>query len=278
MRQAVISLTGNRLDPGLFHIDERAELDLALVVDVLQGRRLGVIFRNVIPPAAQEAITAKFWSARARRHREGEPSQYIGSYHWDKPVATYLAQTAEVVDDVYDVIDVPDSPWRTFRSALSTELARRGATLRIAQHEGATACPALIRAWDKDGEFSLEPHEDAAQCADPRQADFEIQQVLKHEVCAVNMCVEHGTGGRLVLWNIQPDDNARHQLDLDVTGFGYPPESLAEFDVLRCDIRQGDIYVFNGRHVHAVDANQGNRTNVSFFIGYINSQTVVTWT
>jgi hypothetical protein len=278
MAQATLSLTGARLDPQQFRFDERSEFDPALVIDVLQGRRLGVIFRDIIPAEAQRAIAAKFWASPGRKHREGEPAHYVGSYHWNKSVGTYLAETAEVIDAVYEVLDVPDSPWRTFRAGLAAELARHGASLRIAEQQGATACPALIRAWDREGEFSLEPHEDVAQCKDPRQAGFEIQHVPEYEVCAVNMCVEHTSGGRLVLWNIRPDNKSRRRLDLDYTGFPYPPESLAEFDELRLDIRKGDIYVFNGRHVHAVDANQGNRSNVSFFIGFANEQTVVTWT
>jgi hypothetical protein len=36
--------------------------------------------------------------------------------------------------------------------------------------------------------------------------------------------------------------------------------------------------VFNGRHVHAVDATRGNRTAVSFLFGFVDDRTVVTWT
>jgi hypothetical protein len=44
------------------------------------------------------------------------------------------------------------------------------------------------------------------------------------------------------------------------------------------DIHAGDVYVFNGRHVHAVDTTVGNRTAVSFLIGFTDDRTVVTWT
>jgi hypothetical protein len=36
--------------------------------------------------------------------------------------------------------------------------------------------------------------------------------------------------------------------------------------------------LFNGRHVHAVDATRGNRTAVSFLLRFIDDRTVVTWT
>src|SRR5258705_1847824 len=110
-----------------------------------------------------------------------------------------------------NVLDVTDGPWHLFRAAVAGELAESGASLRLAEMDGTAACPALIRAWNKEGEFALEPHEDEAQCRDPRQAGFEVQRVLDYEVCAVNMCIEHERGGRLVLWNVRPDDDTRRR-------------------------------------------------------------------
>jgi hypothetical protein len=272
------AVTGAHIAPERFQVDERTQLDPRLVVDVLQGRRFGVIFRGVIPVATQRAMTARFWASPALRHRTGEPSHFVGAYHWNKDVATYLAESAEAAGAVMDVVDVADSPWHVFRARLAEELAAHGASLRLAAMNGAQACPALIRAWNKEGAFALEPHEDAAQCRDPRQAGFEVQQVTDYEVCAANMCIEHEEGGRLVVWNIQPDDRTRRRLGLEHTGFSYPAELLSEFDEIRVDIRPGDIYVFNGRHVHAVDAARGNRTAISFLIGFTDDRTVVTWT
>ncbi|WP_329570521.1 2OG-Fe(II)-dependent halogenase WelO5 family protein [Kitasatospora sp. NBC_01266] len=271
-------LAGFQADPDFFRLEERSAFDPGLVVDVLRGKRLGVIFRGVIPAAAQKESVARFWASPARRHREGEPSHYLGSYHWNKSTETYLAETAQVVAEVREVLEVPNSPWQSFRSGLAAELARQDAVIRIAEHEGAQACPALIRAWDKEGAFALEPHEDAAQCTDPRQAGFEVQGVLDHEVCAVNMCVEHEEGGRLVIWNIRPDDASRRRLGIEHTGFSYPADVLVDFDELRIDIQRGDVYVFNGSYVHAVDTSTGNRSNLSFLMGFIDEHTVVTWT
>ncbi|GAA1959389.1 hypothetical protein [Amycolatopsis minnesotensis] len=275
MDQAV---TGRRGGAEFFHFAERDEFDPALVVEVLRGQRLGVLFRDVIPAGARKNTTAKFWDSPSRRHRPGEPSHYVGAYHWNKPVRTYLAEAAEVRADVEEILDVPDSPWKSFRDGLSGELAKDSATLRAAGMDGAAACPALLRAWTGAGAFSLAPHDDLAQCRDPRQAGFEIQRAVDREICAVNMCVEHEEGGRLVLWDIRPDDECRARLGLEHTGFGYPAELLEPFDELRLDIRQGDVYVFNGAHVHAVDETHGNRTNISFLMGFVDERTVVTWT
>jgi hypothetical protein len=278
MSQRLAPLTGLHMDPQFFRIEEASELDPALAIDVLAGRRLGVIFRNVIPVAAQKEMAARFWASPALIRRTGEPSYHVGTYHWNKPIGTYLAESAAVTDQVTDVLNVTDSPWHAFRAALAEGLSGQDAMLRLAKMNGEWACPALVRAWNKEGEFALEPHEDEAQCRDPRQAGFEVQQVLGFEVCAVNMCIEHEDGGRLVLWNIRPDDESRRRFGLEHTGFSYPGETLHGIDEIRLDIQAGDIYIFNGRHVHAVDANRGNRTAVSFLIGFIDERTVVTWT
>jgi len=266
------------MDPDFFRFEELPEFDPDRVIEVLRGRQLGVIFRGVIPPAVCAEMTSRFWNSTALARRTGEPSHHVGSYHWNKPIDTYLAESSKVTDDVMDLLDVVDSPWHWFRARMNARLELDGALLRLAEMGGMTACPALVRAWNKAGEFALEPHEDEAQCRDPRQAGFEAQQVLGYEVCATNMCIEHEGGGRLVLWNVRPDDESRRRFGIEYSGFSYPPETMNGHQRLAVDIHPGDVYVFNGRHVHAVDATRGNRTAVSFLLGFIDEQTVVTWT
>ncbi len=192
--QENFELTGIRMDSDFFRFEERNEFDPELVMDVLQGRRLGVIFRDVIPEDARKESVARFWNSPGLLRRDGEPSYCIGSYHWNKSTDEYLEDSAKTADAVFDVLDVPNSPWNSFRSAMAERLAQNGADIRIAENEGDQACAALIRAWDKEGSFALDPHEDEAQCKDPRQAGFEIQRAADHEICAVNMCVEQGEG------------------------------------------------------------------------------------
>jgi hypothetical protein len=266
------------MDQQFFRFDECDEFDPERVLDVLRGRQLGVIFRGVIPLAVQQDMTARFWNSAGLTRRTGEPSHHVGTYHWNKPVDTYLAETSKVTEHVMELLDCDDSPWHWFRDRMNERLATDGALLRLAEMNGEQACPALVRAWNKEGEFALEPHEDEAQCRDPRQAGFEVQRVLGFEPCATNMCIEHEGGGRLVLWNIRPDDDSRRRFDILHSGFSYPPRTLDGIERINVDIHPGDLYVFNGRHVHAVDATLGNRTAVSFLLGFIDEQTVVTWT
>jgi hypothetical protein len=80
MPQALTPLTGVNMSPQFFQFEETSELSPALAVDVLAGRRFGVIFRNVIPVATQKETTATFWASPALTRRTGEPSYHVGTY------------------------------------------------------------------------------------------------------------------------------------------------------------------------------------------------------
>lgn len=179
---------------------------------------------------------------------------------------------------VESLVCADGSPWVWFNDIVRDRMRRDGVDLRVAEMNGQKACPALIRSWDAEGAFALYPHEDMSQCRDPRQTGFEIQRVTEHNVCAVNMCLANGEGGRLVIWNVRPDEATRERLGVKYTGFPYPSSGLTEFKELRLDVRAGDIYVFNGAYVHAVEVSFGVRANLSFFIGILDEKTVVTWT
>ncbi|NNJ05651.1 hypothetical protein HHX38_16115 [Streptomyces sp. PKU-MA01144] len=274
-----IQITGTRADAAFFRIAELSEFDPAAVLDVLQGRVLGIVFRRVIDSDVLTEFTRRFWDSEALERRgEDAPSFYLGTYQWNKTLDAYLDDCAAVAKQVEQYVEADRSPWRWFRDHLAKELADNGASLRVARSGDREACAALMRAWDAEGEFSLAPHEDTSQCADPRQAGFEVQDVLDHEVCAVNMCLENGNGGRLVMWNVRPDLETRQRLGIVHTGSPYPAAALQEHEEIRVDIQAGDVYVFNGGYVHAVDANHGRRTTLSFLAGFKDDQTVVTWT
>jgi hypothetical protein len=257
---------------------ERDIFDPEGVVDVLRGEYLGVIYRDVIDSKITGSLLQAFWRNPATRRRSDAPSYFLGTYHFNKSAETYLAESAAVTPDVECLTQAEGSPWLWFHDAVGDRLRRAGAGLRIAEMNGRKACPALIRSWDAEGDFALYAHEDTSQCGDPRQAGFEIQQAVDYEVCAVNMCLANGTGGRLVIWNVRPDEATRERLGIRYTGFSYPPSELIGIKELRLDVRAGDIYVFNGAYVHAVEANSGVRASLSFFIGMLDERTVVTWT
>lgn len=281
---ARLPLTGWHGDADYFRFLELDRLDTDVVVDVLRGRRLGVIFRGVIDPSASAELVRRFWDSPARERRGGEVCEslgyYVGAYHYHKPTAQYLDESAEIATHLDDLLDVAEEPTRWFRTELGNRLGRDGVELRLAMLDGRPGCPVLIRHWNATGPFALQPHEDFSQLAWPEQAGFEIQRTTEHVVAAVNMCLENGEGGRLVVWNVIPDLASRTRLGLELAGSPYPIEVTDGHESLWLDIRPGDIYVFNGSHVHGVEASapDAKRTTMAWNMGFCDDRTVVTWT
>lgn len=276
------TLTGVTGSPGYFAFKYFDYFRPEAVVDVLRGSSAGVLFKRVVPRATCAALTQRFWSSAYRRQRAAEaPGYYLGSYHYHKTTAGYLDDAAASAGPLDEVLDVPDDPLGTFYSGLRDVLAVTEAKVRRATHDGRQASRAIMRSWHGDGAFALAPHEDLGQCTEPQQADFEIQRVTQNHVVALNICLENGGGGRLVQWNIRPDAASRERLGLSTTGTPYPIETLAGIENQKIDIQAGDVYVFNGAHVHAVepclDPSQ-RRTTLSGILGFIDASTVVTWT
>jgi hypothetical protein len=283
-QEATQRLTGRRGDADFFRFREYAELVPDAVVDVLRGQVLGAVFRGAVDDEARLELLHRFWESPARKRRGGEVCEsqgsYVGAYHYHKPTEQYLDETAEIRDYLVSVLDVPNEPTRIFRERVGARLAEEGVTLRVSRQAGREGCPVLIRHWNAAGDYALQPHDDGSQLRHPAQAGFEIQRVPGHTVAAVNMCLENGEGGRLVCWNIDPDDESKERLGLSISGSPYPTEALEGFETLRLDIGHGDVYVFDGGYVHGVEATigDGKRTTMAWNMGFCDDRTVVTWT
>ncbi|NBE50754.1 hypothetical protein GUY60_04775 [Streptomyces sp. YC537] len=241
-----------------------------------------MVFRGAVPAAVCSTIAERFRTSPGRRVRGADaPGHYLGAYHYHKTTAGYLDESAAHRAELDRVLDVPGDPLTLIRSELGRVLAEDGVTFRPARHAGREAGAALIRSWHGRGEFALAPHEDQAQCTEPRQADFEIQQVVGRPIGAMNVCLENGRGGRLRIWDTRPDDATRDRLGLTYTGSPYPLASLDGVETCHLDIGPGDIYFFNGAHVHAVEPERdatARRTTLSGMLGFIDERTVVSWT
>jgi len=252
------------------------------VVDVLRGRRLGAVFRGAVSPRTCEEVAARFWASESALSRGGEaPVRYLGAYHYHKATVVYLSECEEIGPAVDDALAVADDPLAMFYGGLGDALGAEGVKVRLAAHDGRQACRGVLRSWFGRGDFALVPHEDRGQCREPGQADFEIQRVLNHYLCALNICLENGAGGRLRIWNIQPDDASKRQLGTFYSGSPYPLSALDGIDSLWLEVGQGDVYVFNGSHVHAVEPTTvpgARRTTLSGLFGFIDEATVVSWT
>lgn len=277
-------LTGWHGDADYFRFLEFDHIEPDSVVEVLHGRVLGVLFRGVIDPAASAELVRRFWKSPALKRRGGEVCEslgyYVGAYHYHKPTEQYVTESAEVAGHLDTVLDVLNEPSAMFRAILRDRLAADGVEFRLARSGDGQGCPLLIRHWNAAGSFALQPHEDASQCREPRQAGFEVQRTLDHTICAVNMCLENGDLGRLVMWNVIPDDDSKTRLGLYYSGSPYPEEVLDGIESIWLDVRPGDVYVFNGEHVHGVEASApgAKRTTMAWNMGFCDERTVVTWT
>ncbi|MFI7115847.1 hypothetical protein [Amycolatopsis sp. NPDC049868] len=276
------ALTGRVGDVEYFRFAEFDEYRPEAVVDVLRGQVAGVVFRGVVPARTLALLTERFWASPARRRRGADaPGHYLGAYHYHKTTEDYLAEAAEFHAALDAVLDVPDDPVAGLNQGLAKALAAEGVRFRPAGRDGRQASRVIIRSWHGQGEYALAPHEDLGQCTEPRQRDFEIQRAADHQVVAMNMCLDNGSGGRLVVWNIRPDEASRRRLGLHYTGSPYPLELLEEVEAVRLDVNPGDVYMFNGSHVHAVEpetSSEKRRITISGILGFVDEHTVVSWT
>lgn len=275
-------LTGQVGDAEYFTMREYDRFVPEAVLDVLYGRAALVMFRGVVPRDVCDNIVGRFWNSPHRMVRGVEaPGYYLGAYTWNKPTAQYFAESAKVNPVLRELLDVPGDPMKEFYAGLGEALARQGAVVRPGRYQGMDASLALLRSWHGVGDFALDPHDDDSQCADPQSADFERVGVLDHHVAALNICLENDReGGRLVFWNIRPDVESKRALGIEFTGSPYPMESLEGIESQWIEVNTGDIYVFNGAHVHAVEPNTGaeeTRTTLAAMMGFIDDHTVITW-
>lgn len=234
----------------------------------------------MVPDAVCAELTTRFLRSPDLRTRR-IPGEYLGTFHGDKTTDNYLDEAAAIRHSLDQLLDIPGSPLAVFREGLTAALAEDGVDFRLARHNGREACQAIFRSWRGTQGFALAPHEDIGQCSDPKQAGFEIQRAADHHIVGMNICLDNGPGGRVVLWNIQPDLASRRRLGLEHTGVPYPVECLDGVERITLDVHPGDIYLFNGAHVHAVESIVGasaNRITLSVFLGFIDDKTVVSWT
>jgi hypothetical protein len=272
-------LTGWQGPASYFRFLECTSFDPAEAERVLRGERAGVVFRSAYPAQAVARALELFASHPAAARRDDDASGcYLGAYHYHKPTEQYLAQAAALRSALEEALWFDSSPWRSFREHLQAYFAGRGVEMRCAEQNGRRACLGVIRSWDRQGDFALVPHEDAAQCRHPAQAGFEIQRVLRHQVCAANLCLGNEGGGELIYWNLKPDDQARRAHRTYLTGGPYPASALRPAASIRLDVRPGDLYLFNGGHVHAVNRSRGLRATASTLLGFCDEHTLITWT
>lgn len=279
-------LTGQSLSKSKFKVLETDELSVSKIADVIDGQLLGVVCHNYVKSGQRELICENFWKHEGRYTRGADaPAEYLGVYHYGKALLDYLAQSKLSNATLASLFTGVDDPVARLRTELSAELSRRSRVLRLAHHNGMDASSFVMRSWVGSQNFALAPHEDAAQCADPLQNGFEIQPAAAtNAIAAVNICLQNGEGGKLRIWNIRPDNAARAALGLEITGSPYPVSLLDDFDFIDVDIKPGDLYVFDGRFLHAVTSLNksasapGARATIAFLMANLGKDETISWT
>jgi hypothetical protein len=276
-----VRVSGTVRSPGFFRFLEPHGFNPRDVVRVVRGEVAGCLFHGAIDPAACRQVAQNFWRHRKRRRRrDNVPAYFLGTYHYRKPLDEYFEEVTAHRDALREVFDGCENFYDRVMSSVGSVLAEDGVAMRVAAHAGRTASEFVMRSWCGRGRFSLEPHEDGAQLTSALQRGFEIQRVATSPVVAVNMCLENPGAGELHYWNIEPDAESRGRLGLQETGYPYPLETLDGTDKLVIPIHPGDVYFFNGRHIHAVAAQDdaaGYRSTISSLMGFADPRTVIYW-
>ncbi|MGI9279478.1 MAG: hypothetical protein ACR2PX_07600 [Endozoicomonas sp.] len=267
-----------------FYFTETDAFDPKTLIDVLDGKSLGTIIRGFVDLESCTIICDNFSSHEGRYERgQDAPATYVGAYHYHKELDQYF-QESELANKVLgQLFSKTGNPVERINNALDSALNKHQRILRPAQWKGKMACQFVMRSWSDSGDFSLAPHEDEAQCKDPGQAGFEIQEAIKENnaLCAVNICLENGSGGLLRIWDIRPDDAMREKYNVEFTGSPYPLEAVKGVAFIDVEIRPGDLYAFDGRFVHAVtqleDKTTSSRSTISYLLSHKGKGETMQW-
>ncbi|MEG5061822.1 hypothetical protein QUB60_29150 [Microcoleus sp. A2-C5] len=287
-----IQLQGIVHPDSYFQIVERNEIDWQLWIDVLQGKVAGAMFRGALKQEFRQQICHNFWhNPSLQQKSDGSLSL---DYHYSamlgpnigmtvrEPLEVYFDQVEKTSKDVQALFANTGDFFRFLLGGIKKHLSNQGLHLRLAEYNGRKAAEYKMRSWGNITEgFALVPHEDNRLLISPHIKDFEVAQLVKGRAVIGVICLENSAGGGdLHYWNISPNDQTREVLRFQYDGVGYTPESLADFDEIVLPIRSGDIYLFDSTKVHAVGPlpkEGGQRSTISWFMGFLDSTTAIYW-
>ncbi len=280
-------LTGISLTKEGFQVYESDQtINIHYVNEVLSGNLAAYRIRNYLPIAECEQISKNFWQSpkRVPRYGDGEngvEGHFIGASHIDKTTNEYLREAQEFSGAIEHLYVNTVNPIANFRNTLKTD-NNKYSVVRPAMHSNYQAGDSKAVYWSDLGEFLLKPHDDVAQLSDPRQNGFEIQRSTR--VMAVNFYAQvPADAGQLKMWNIEPDDICRQNLNLTYSGFPYPAELLKNYSSIVIPVATGDLCVINGNLVHAVMRGNNNvasssRLLITCFMSFNEANELIWWT
>jgi len=303
-------LTGVSLPEGRFRVHEtHASVDIDAVFEVLRGNLAAYRIRGFVPPEECRRIVDNFWASPARVPRlgqgeDGVEGYFIGASHIEKTTREYLEEARAFEEAIEKLYAATGSPVSAFRRALVSGSAapvasrlrqsrrppvasrlwqsrRPPVDVRPARFEGLSAGDSKAVYWNNPGHFLLQPHDDLAQLRDPMQKGFEIQRATR--VMAVNVYAQvPANSGQLQVWNIEPDDRSRSELNLTYSGFPYPPHVLEGYQSTIIPVETGDLLLLYGNLVHAVlrgaTTSLKNRLLLTCFMTRTSDRELLWWT
>lgn len=281
------SISGHSLSKEQFRLDETNEnIDVNKVFEVLNGNLAAYRITNFLSNDCCQQITKNFWQSSAKVPRygygeDGVEGYFIGASHIEKNTFQYLEEASTFETSVDALFVHTINPLSKFKKLIASGKEEK-VKVRAANCNGLQAGSAKAIYWNNTGEFLLSPHEDLAQTKDPLQTGFEIQQV--NRIMAVNFYASVPEGaGQLKIWNIEPDDEARKELDLTYSGFPYPAELLEDFPSIVIPVTTGDLCIINGNLIHGVLRGNPNalikdRLLITFFSGLNDNKELIWWT
>ena len=282
LAKSYCKLGGQSHDQKYFRFHESATIDFDSIHQILRGKLLGTIIHNAIPSKDREIVAQNFWNSEvAKQRNDGVPAITIGAYHYKKTLNEYFDQVEQFKPHVDKLFHGANHFVNSFINSLTIYFSKKNIHFRLAKHNERYASRFVLRTCNSMSDFIILPHDDVAQCRTHNQKDFEITKIPNHEMVAVNMCLENFNDGELVMWNIQPNDATRKKLNIEETGYPYPAYLADDYEKITIPIQVGDIYCFNGRNIHAVYSKlktERFRTTITFFMGFIDNQTIIYWT
>ncbi len=253
-----------------------------LVLKTLKGELLGCNFKHHINKTVCKDINQRFWDAPELETRGDAVKAYqLGAFHYRKPLGEYFADAEESNKVLDRILGNCINPVDYVVNRLRDHFLLKGIKIRPAEFKGKKAGKCTIRSAKPSPVGVILPHDDMAQCKLELQNGFEIQGVADYQILGVNICLSNENRGKLRCWNYKPTDIIREHLDLTDSGYPYPLEVLEDIVSMDIPINVGDIYFFDASNVHGVFSEpevEGYRTTISFFLGFINENTVAYWT
>ena len=83
----------------------------------------------------------------------------------------------------------------------------------------------------------------------------------------------------MVIFNLRADEASKLRLGIEYSGYPYPAEALAGYERLVIRPEPGDLLIIAGSFVHGVRGIRGAgfRLLLNHFAGFIDDETIITW-